>query len=153
MLRTRQRRDADLAAVVGWITDREALELFTGTTLCWPLTEEQLRELLAATAGMTAWTLVDDVEPDRPLGHFDLTRDSEGAHLGRVIIAPERRGEGLGRQLLGLVLDNARKQHLTLISLNVAADNLPAIRTYQHWGFVADEMQLRDEVIAMTYVE
>ena len=64
----------------------------------------------------------------------------------------QRRGTGLGRVLVGLVLDGARAQHLTLISLNVAAGNLPAIRTYQRWGFVADETQLRDEVIAMTYV-
>lgn len=153
MLRTRERRDADLAAVVGWITDRDALHLFTGTTLRWPLTEQQLRDLLADTADMTAWTLIDDVEPDRPLGHFDLTRDSEGAHLGRVIIDPERRGQGLGRDLVGFVLATAREEHLTLISLNVVAGNLPAIKTYQRWGFVADEIQLRDEVIAMTHVE
>lgn len=102
MLRLRERVDADLDAVVSWITDREALYLFTGTRLRWPATAHQLRNLLDHTPAMTAWTLVEDVHPDQPLSHFDLTCSDTEARLGRVIIDPERRGERLGHDLVGL---------------------------------------------------
>jgi len=51
-----------------------------------------------------------------------------------IAIVPSRRGKGLGEQLLTSLLDQARKEGYTRISLSVEPDN-PAIRLYEHHGF------------------
>ena len=51
-----------------------------------------------------------------------------------IAIVPSRRGKGLGEQLLAALLDEARAQGRTEISLSVEPDN-PAIRLYEHHGF------------------
>jgi RimJ/RimL family protein N-acetyltransferase len=153
VLRLRGRVDADLDALVSWIADSEALHLFTGTRLQWPVTAHQLRDLLDRTPAMTAWTLVEDVHPDQPLGHFDLTCADTVARLGRVIIDPKRRGERLSHDLVGFALRKAHELRMKHVALNVIASNTPAIKTYQRLGFIPDQVQLRDGVIAMTYAD
>jgi GNAT superfamily N-acetyltransferase len=51
-----------------------------------------------------------------------------------IAIVPSRRGKGLGEELLTALLDQARAQGRTEISLSVEPDN-PAIRLYEHHGF------------------
>jgi GNAT superfamily N-acetyltransferase len=51
-----------------------------------------------------------------------------------IAIVPSRRGKGLGEQLLAALLDEARAQGRTEISLSVEPDN-PAIRLYEQHGF------------------
>ena len=51
-----------------------------------------------------------------------------------IAIVPSRRGKGLGEQLLTALLDEARAQGRTEISLSVEPDN-PAIRLYEQHGF------------------
>jgi GNAT superfamily N-acetyltransferase len=51
-----------------------------------------------------------------------------------IAIVPSRRGKGLGEQLLAALLDEARAQGRTEISLSVEPDN-PAIHLYEHHGF------------------
>ena len=67
----RRRSHADAAAVVGWVVDADALYLFTGAQLRWPL---RLDDLLAMdhVPGFAAWVLADGIHT-APLGHVDLT--------------------------------------------------------------------------------
>ena len=51
-----------------------------------------------------------------------------------IAIVPSRRGKGLGEQLLTALLDEAREQGRSEISLSVEPDN-PAIRLYEQHGF------------------
>jgi GNAT superfamily N-acetyltransferase len=51
-----------------------------------------------------------------------------------IAIVPSRRGKGLGEQLLAALLDEARAQGRSEISLSVEPDN-PAIRLYEQHGF------------------
>jgi ribosomal protein S18 acetylase RimI-like enzyme len=99
--------------------------------------------------GMSAWVLVDQSKPDAPLGHVDLTCSGTEARLGRVIIDPERRGEGLGSTLVNLALDKARELGIIRVDLNVIVGNVPAIRTYERLGFVAQDWSERPDVILM----
>ena len=59
MLRIRQRVDADISTVVGWIADADALNMFTGPRLVWPLTIDQLAAM-TATDAVSAWVMIDD---------------------------------------------------------------------------------------------
>ncbi|HZO62899.1 MAG TPA: GNAT family N-acetyltransferase [Gaiellaceae bacterium] len=51
-----------------------------------------------------------------------------------IAIVPSKRGRGLGEELLGSLLDAARKDGFARISLSVEPDN-PAIHLYEHHGF------------------
>lgn len=59
------------------------------------------------------------------------------AHCGTLGMGllPAYRGQGLGRQLLQACIDKAWRQGLTRITLEVRADNHPAIALYQRLGF------------------
>ena len=56
----RRRSPADADAVVGWVVDADALYLFTGAQLRWPL---RLDDLLAMdhVPGFAAWVLADGI--------------------------------------------------------------------------------------------
>jgi RimJ/RimL family protein N-acetyltransferase len=79
-----------------------------------------------------------DLEPE-PLGYLELNpMPGEPRHLwmGHCIIDRDRRGEGLGRLMIALLLRFAfehRQAHR--VSLVVFPDNLGAIRCYRACGF------------------
>jgi ribosomal protein S18 acetylase RimI-like enzyme len=66
----------------------------------------------------------------------------QGVNLGwwrgsiqNVGVVPEHRGLGLGRALLLKSLDGFRELGIRKVSLEVTADNLPAVELYQKLGF------------------
>jgi RimJ/RimL family protein N-acetyltransferase len=132
--RVRPRTTGDLPRVVGWVPDADALYLFTGPRLHWPLTESQLSDMESGD-GFTAWMLVED-QTDDPVGHFDLTLQEETARVGRVILAPEIRGRGFAHDLVDSVIQQARRLGASKLVLNVIAGNAPAIRAYRRADFV-----------------
>ncbi|MDR1919618.1 MAG: GNAT family N-acetyltransferase [Tannerellaceae bacterium] len=52
-----------------------------------------------------------------------------------VIVLPEYRGQGVGRQLLNGIIDEAAKRGASRLTLEVRKDNLVAQRLYQSLGF------------------
>lgn len=132
-LSTRPREERDLGMIVGWVPDADALYLFTGPRLTWPLTAAQLRESTDAE-GRTASVVVSS--SGEPVGHFDLVIDGGVARLGRVIIAPAFRGRGLAAELVALAVREARSAGADRLRLNVILTNTRALRTYVRAGFV-----------------
>jgi ribosomal protein S18 acetylase RimI-like enzyme len=65
-------------------------------------------------------------------------RDRRGvtARLYSLAVSPEHRGKGLGRTLLCHCLDVLRGEHVEVVALEVAADNVPAIALYESLGFL-----------------
>jgi RimJ/RimL family protein N-acetyltransferase len=148
----------DYAALLGWVRDADELLLFSGPALAWPLTQGQL-DALGSIPGRTDWTLVQESAPEaaegeeqgegenageaagaaaRPetaIGHVDLIRDGDNAHLARVILAPHVRSRGLARPLILLALHTARALDATRATLNVVAGNERALRVYRSVGF------------------
>src|SRR5207245_3540110 len=51
-----------------------------------------------------------------------------------IAVVPSRRGKGFGDELLSALLEQARKDGFTQISLSVEPDN-PALRLYERHGF------------------
>jgi len=60
---------------------------------------------------------------------------AEVADLDRIAVHPERRGEGLGRELLAAVMEHAESEGAVRIMLEVAASNTTAIALYGRAGF------------------
>ena len=58
------------------------------------------------------------------------------ARLGNVATAPAARGEGLATAACSRLCEILLADGIDVISLNVRADNDPAIRAYEKLGFV-----------------
>jgi ribosomal protein S18 acetylase RimI-like enzyme len=61
--------------------------------------------------------------------------DGQIAHLYQMWVAPELRGQGLGRRLADMILNWAREQGATIMALEVTCGNQPAERLYESFGF------------------
>ncbi|HET6900032.1 MAG TPA: GNAT family N-acetyltransferase [Vicinamibacteria bacterium] len=76
----------------------------------------------------------------RRLGFIHVSEEDDyygGAcgHIGDIVVAPEARGQGVGRALLAAAEDWARARGYRLITLNVFLDNAGARRTYERAGY------------------
>lgn len=70
-------------------------------------------------------------------------------HSGRLGmgIAPEFRGQGIGRRLLDATIDGARAAGLTRIELEVFSSNTNAIALYERYGFAHEGLHRRGRII------
>lgn len=123
--------DADTAA--SWVHSRDEVTRFGGPSLPYPLTGADL--LATSRDGWTVLALRDAAGATLATGSYrpggEATR-----HLGRLLVEPARRGQGLGRVLAqALVADALTLPGIDVVSLNVYEDNVPALRLYESMGF------------------
>jgi len=71
------------------------------------------------------------------VGMVGLVLDGRGGQVEPLVVASTRRGEGIGRTLLGHVADHARRRGLGRLSISPAARNLDAIRCLHAAGYDA----------------
>ncbi|MCU1409761.1 MAG: hypothetical protein JWR04_468 [Rhodoglobus sp.] len=124
---------ADDAALISWLRTPEELYIFTGPRLTFPLDSAQLDEI-RADATLTPFTATVD---GAAVGHIELVSTGEArARIARVLVDPERQGQGLGEQLLRAVLGEARERGIRRLTLRVVPTNARAIALYEKLGFV-----------------
>lgn len=96
-------------------------------------------------------------ELERACGAFYVLEDPNGALLGLAIgwaeagtsevldvaVDPERRREGLGRQLIEALQDAARARGAQESFLEVRVDNAPAIALYERLGYTRTGLRRR----------
>lgn len=70
------------------------------------------------------------------LGFADCWFVCDEVQLQRIAVGVQGRRRGVGATLLGALLDLASARSLRVITLEVAADNQPAIALYRRFGFV-----------------
>lgn len=68
-------------------------------------------------------------------GMLLFRRGSAQARLYSLCVDPAARGQGLGAQLLVRLMDEARARSCQWLSLEVRADNQPALSMYERHGF------------------
>jgi RimJ/RimL family protein N-acetyltransferase len=130
---------AHFATLAGWFaSDREVVQ-WGGGAVRFPLDDEQLQamtdESLTEPATRWCWMAQRDGEL---VGHAQLALDWRhgNALIGRVAIAPRRRGQGLAVPMLELVLAEAFSiDVMERVELNVYTWNAQAIATYERLGF------------------
>lgn len=124
----------DLVTLGQLLSDRD--ELF----LVWPdarfpFDAEQWRERLTAQPGNRSYFVVHDGEM---IGHAALLATDEARVLAMsyLFIRPDFRGRGLGRELVQLLADQARKvPGVQALRLRVRTYNPRAIHLYEAAGF------------------
>ncbi|HEX5395827.1 MAG TPA: GNAT family N-acetyltransferase, partial [Candidatus Limnocylindria bacterium] len=78
---------------------------------------------------------VPAAEPDRVLGYAGLDHGGEVADVMTVAVAPTARGQGVGASLVRWLVTRARARGAAYLMLEVRADNVPARRLYDRFGF------------------
>ncbi len=131
-----QRDHAD--ALLSWASTRDELLQWTGPHFTFPLDRRQLhdyassasenRQLISGTCPSTGAVVAHaelNVLPDHDLGQ-----------LRRIAVAPEERGNGVGRALVQWVVEFGFSQlRLNRLELVVFSFNEPARRCYEAVGF------------------
>ena len=130
--------DEDLKKVLVWIRDKEDCKLWAGPMVRFPLILEHLKQDIEYSPGNT-FAMQDAGGELLGLGQL-LDKGHNRFHLARVIIAPNHRGKGLGKQLCRLLIDEGLKRFGEVyFTLNVYSDNANAIKLYQKLGFKAKD--------------
>lgn len=87
-------------------------------------------------------------------GQVWLEDDEDDAEVARVLVAPDHRGQGVGRALV-LALADVAQRYKPSVALRVAPDNAQAIRAYAAAGFArvtADEEREYNQGQPVEYV-
>jgi ribosomal protein S18 acetylase RimI-like enzyme len=88
----------------------------------------------AAQPDVVAYGLVDGSELVA-YGELWVDDDEAEVELARLVVAPDRRGRGIGRRLAAALVEQARRHH-PAVYLRVHPDNAAALRSYAGAGFV-----------------
>lgn len=125
-------------------------ETETGTVTLRPLQRHEARGL-AAVIDETSEAQLSNRLHEQELGFRELmvavaggemvgtvsmrhNPDAESMHLFALEVATERRGQGIGGQIVSRVIEDARRRGCTRVYLEVRSDN-PARRLYHRLGF------------------
>ncbi|HCG54792.1 GNAT family N-acetyltransferase [Brevibacterium sp.] len=137
----------DAEAAPSWITSEEALLLFAGPGLTYPMAA---KDLLATTA--QGWNVMALRVDNVPRGIACYTRRStDTVHLGRILVDPQARGLGLGRSLVEhLVKHVTALSDVRRVTLNVYEHNNPAVNLYSALGFVVTETVVASSIDGWT---
>lgn len=74
-------------------------------------------------------------EDARVAGYLCTWQIADELHITNIAVHPDRRHRGLGRTLLGRILDEARQGGVRQVVLEVRPSNVEARRLYQSFGF------------------
>lgn len=69
------------------------------------------------------------------VGYLGIMRILDEADIINVAVAPEHRKRHIGEAMISAVLDIAKKNDILSLTLEVRADNEPAIGLYEKFGF------------------
>lgn len=129
----------DYHTIAQWIDDDRVHALWCANLIPYPITRESLNKLLERNA--IEWTdsaYVATEDNGKPIGFFcySVNVDDNTGFLKFVIVDKEKRGTGCGQRMLHLALRYAF--HITgvsIVQLNVFAENTAAIHCYEKVGF------------------
>lgn len=147
----REYRESDFEHVKRWVNDREAtanLSPIFDRVQTEPMTRSFFNKALNNELPGHYFVIADRGD-ERYIGQIDLrTQDdpSRQAGLGLIVPDPANRGQGIGREAMGLILTFAFDTlNLHKVWLNVFVRNIGAIGLYRSLGF-STEGVLRDDV-------
>jgi|GEM_PF-83269 len=92
-----------------------------------PALNRAYQQAMLATVAESAQGLV---------GYQISTQNPYGAHLARLAVRPEAQGQGVGRALVGDLLQGLARRGASRLTVNTQADNFPSLALYKRLGFV-----------------
>jgi ribosomal protein S18 acetylase RimI-like enzyme len=124
----------DLRELMGWFADARAVNEWGGPRFRYPYTWETFRE-------DCHWEKMATYRLNDPRGRFvgfgQLYKRYDRINLARLVVHPERRGAGVGKRLVALLLlAGPGVLPCSEFSLFVFRDNIRALECYRSMGFV-----------------
>lgn len=140
----------DYAAVASWVPDAATCVRWAGPRLSFPFSASDLPALLAVPGGGEAsYSLIDGSANFCGFGQHWVQQPG-AVHLGRIIVAPNFRGRGLGQVLCQHLISAAlRSTSAAAVTLRVYKDNSIAVGLYSSLGFVEVAAESTDDVLFM----
>lgn len=123
-LYVRRLEDSDLPALV-------KLERETFPWLWW----ETSTTLRHANQRPDTWVMVAYLD-DELVGYLILAVRNTWGHLNRIGVHPAHQGNGLGRELLSVAIEEMARRGATTMGLNTQSDNTRSQHLYESCGFV-----------------
>jgi len=71
----------------------------------------------------------------RPIGYVFAMPSDDRAYVAELVVAPDRRREGVASQLFTRLFDRLGERGVRLVTLAVSPDNDDAREFYEEWGF------------------
>jgi RimJ/RimL family protein N-acetyltransferase len=137
----RDATEADAASLVDFMTALRREGLDNVSQRAPPTTEEE--RVFVATAAAAGGVVFIAVENAAIVGLLDIwpgqkPYDRHVCHFG-MSVARERRGQGIGGQLVAAAIERCRSWPTTCrLELEVVSWNAPAISLYEKFGFVVE---------------
>ncbi len=147
MMKLRPYKHEDAKHVVRWIKDEKAYYLWcAGLFGEYPLTEKKINDYYDALQNNpTYWGMTAEDEQG-VMGHISVRFVDEKkkvVRLGFVLVDDDRRGRGLGKELVSMGIAYARQfLEASQVTLGVFEQNTLAKRCYESLGFVQNEEQV-----------
>jgi ribosomal protein S18 acetylase RimI-like enzyme len=129
----REFRGPDAQEVARWPGSPDEVRRWAGSDPGWPVD----------VAVFGRWHVDPDVRPyilcdeEEPIGYGEVWVDEpeQEVELARIIVSPDRRGNGKGRRLVRLLLERAVLARLPDAFVRVVPENGAAIGCYRGAGF------------------
>ncbi|OYD07284.1 GNAT family N-acetyltransferase [Paludifilum halophilum] len=142
MIRLKPLTPRDFPVLIRWTETPECLMQWAGPGFSYPLTEAQLAEHLKGAEGenpLRRCYKAIDSDTGAMVGHIELDRidrRQRSAVIARVLVDPERRGEGIGTAMLrAAVRTGFAEWGMHRLELRVFDFNHSAITCYEKIGF------------------
>ena len=111
-------------------TDCEQTEILMKECFSVPWSVEGLKEMFH-TEGYCSFL----AKEEEVIGYVGMKMVLDEADITNVAVLPSHRKKGIARKLLKQLLEEAKKQNLHRIYLEVRASNIAAVTLYEHAGF------------------
>lgn len=98
--------------------------------------ENMVRDLVDSS-----WDEVWVLESETILGYINFRFIAGEGELMRIAVLPEHRGHGYSRKLMDVMMEEAAKNQITDLTLEVRAGNEPAIGLYKAYGFAEEAVR------------
>jgi ribosomal protein S18 acetylase RimI-like enzyme len=122
-----------LIEVMSWFTTEEALSLWSGPNFRFPLHLDTFKQDLKLET-LASFTLISDDGALLAFGQYYLRL--EKCHLGRLVVNPDFRGQGISTHLIQQLITKGKSSlNADICSLFVLEHNKTAINAYTKLGF------------------
>ena len=126
--------DTHLTELMGWFEDEAQLVMWSGPGFRYPYDVVTFKQDLKLTT-LPSFSLLSPQGALLAFGQYYLRENR--CHLGRLVVNPANRGQGIAATLIANLAAKGKKElKVNSCSLFVFSDNISAIRAYQKLGFV-----------------
>lgn len=136
--------EADISHLMSWFPTARSVDIWGGPNFRYPYTPKTFDEDVRWRQ-IDTYCLFDPAEDMLAFGQ--IYERHERINLARLVVSPDRRGQGIGKQFIASLMEKGQESFsLPAYSLYVYGDNYPAKACYTSLGFREHQFPADDEM-------